>query len=300
MNISVVIPHYKEKGKLYANLKNNLPFLKECEVIVVNDYPAQSLTAEMGDLFPMVKVIENTSNLGFAGTVKVGIKQAHSPYILLLNNDVLLKDDSFIHVLKKFDQDNSLFAVSFKQLEQNGSYVGKNKIYWNNGFFQHSKDESGTQGINGWAEGGSMLFDKKKYDKIHGFDTLYSPFYWEDIDLSYRAWKAGYTIQFDSSVLVEHHHASTIATHFHQKYINTVAYRNQLITIWKNISDIGFLFQHVFFLIKNCITYPLKGHPEFIQGLWLALQLLPAIIKKRNQQSKLWKKTDRELFKQFI
>ncbi|PJE58197.1 MAG: glycosyltransferase family 2 protein, partial [Candidatus Portnoybacteria bacterium CG10_big_fil_rev_8_21_14_0_10_36_7] len=47
---------------------------------------------------------------------------------------------------------------------------------------------------------------------LNGFDELYSPFYWEDIDLSYRAWKTGYTVLFDPQVLVEHHHETTIRT----------------------------------------------------------------------------------------
>jgi GT2 family glycosyltransferase len=134
---------------------------------------------------------------------------------------------------------------------------------------------------------------------IHGFDTLYSPFYWEDIDLSYRAWKAGYTIRFDTHVLVEHHHESTIATYFQKSRIDTIAYRNQLITIWKNISDYRYFGEHILYLVKNLITYPFKGEMSFLKGFWMALLLLPQIITKRNQQKRLWKKTDREIFQQF-
>jgi len=297
--ISVVIPHYKGKEKLYKNLATNLPFLKNCEVIIVNDYPEVPLTEEMKNLHPSVVVIENKKNLGFAGAVSVGISQAKHPYIFLLNNDVVLKDDSYLSALTHFKEDEKLFAVSFKQIEKNGGHVGRNKIYWLKGFFRHDKGDPGTHGINGWAEGGSMIFEKKKYDILHGFDTLYSPFYWEDIDLSYRAWKAGYSIHFDSNVLVEHHHESTIATYFQKSKIDTIAYRNQLITIWKNISDIPYLFEHVIFLIKNLIVYPFKGHIAFVKGFWMAFLLLPQIMRKRNEQSELWGKTDREIFSQF-
>ena len=300
MNISIVIPQYKGKEKLYANLKKNMPFFAGCEVIVVNDYPDVPLTKEMHALFPTVKVIENPHNLGFAGAVAAGIKQTSAPYVFLLNNDVILGDNTFTHVLKEFDKDTNLFAVSFKQVEKDGGHVGRNTIFWHKGFFQHRKGDPGTHGINGWAEGGSMVFDKKKYESIHGFDTLFSPFYWEDIDLSYRAWKAGYTIRFDTSVVVEHHHESTIATYFQQSRIKTIAYRNQFITIWKNISDPLYLLEHCFFVIKNSIIYPMKGHSEFVSGLWMAIQLLPHIMKKRVRQQKIWKRTDREIFSKFI
>ena len=262
--ISVVIPQYKGKEKLYINLKHNLPYLKGCEVIVVNDYPEVSLTEEMSTLFPLVKVIENEENLGFAGAVSVGIASVKNQFVFLLNNDVLLNDDSFQKALSHFEKNKLLFAVSFRQTEKDESFVGRNEIYWERGFFQHRKGNAKISGINGWAEGGSMLFDKKKYDKINGFDTLFSPFYWEDIDLSYRAWKAGYSILFDASVTVQHHHESTITTHFHASKIKTIAYRNQLITIWKNISDGRMIWEHIFFLIKNIITYPFKGEREFV------------------------------------
>ncbi len=297
--ISVVIPQYKGKEKLYKNLSINFPYMKGCEVIVVNDYPEVPLTEEIAKLFPSVVVIENKKNLGFAGAVTVGIDAAKQPYIFLLNNDVVLKDDSYLSALDHFTVDKNLFAVSFKQIEKNGGHVGRNRIYWSHGFFRHSKGDPGTHGINGWAEGGSMIFEKKKYDRIHGFDTLYSPFYWEDIDLSYRAWKAGYTIYFDVHILVEHHHESTIATYFQKSRIDTVAYRNQLITIWKNISDFHYLGEHLLFLVKNLIVYPFKGEASFIKGFWMALLLLPKIVAKRNQQKKLWVKTDRQIFEQF-
>jgi len=297
--ISVVIPQYKGKEKLYKNLTVNLPYLKGCEVLVVNDYPDVPLTEEMAKLFPSVTVIENKKNLGFAGAVSVGIETAKYPYIFLLNNDVILKDDSYLSALTHFKEDKNLFAVSFKQIEKNGGHVGRNKIYWSHGFFRHSKGDPGTHGINGWAEGGSMIFDKKKYDVIHGFDTSYSPFYWEDIDLSYRAWRAGYSIFFDTHIIVEHHHESTIATYFQKSRINTIAYRNQLVTIWKNISDFGYFAEHIFYLIKNLIVYPFKGELPFLKGFWMALLLLPQIIAKRNQQRKLWVKTDSEIFELF-
>jgi GT2 family glycosyltransferase len=297
--ISVVIPHYKGKEKLYVNLKHNIPFLQGCEIIVVNDYPEVPLTSEMSELFPEVKVIENEKNLGFAGAVTVGISSVKNTFVFLLNNDVLLNDNSFQNAVSHFEKDKKLFAVSFRQTEKNGSFVGRNSIFWKNGFFQHSKADATKNGINGWAEGGSMLFDKNKYDTINGFDTLYSPFYWEDIDLSYRAWKAGYVILFDSTITVQHHHESTIATHFHASRIKTIAYRNQFITIWKNISDNGLIFEHLLHLMKNLITYPLRGEKEFVSGFWMAAQLSRSIMEKRDIQKKMWKKADREIFTLF-
>jgi len=298
--ISVVIPHYKGKEKLYANLTHNLPFFDNCEIIVVNDYPDVPLTSEMKKLFPQIKVIENEKNLGFAGAVRKGISQTKNKHVLLLNNDVLLNDDSFKKALEYFKKDDAIFAVSYRQTEKDGSYVGRNKIYWSKGFFYHSKADATKDGINGWAEGGSMLFDKQKYHIINGFDELYSPFYWEDVDLSYRAWKAGYTILFDIHTTVEHHHESTIATYFQASRVKTIAYRNQFITIWKNISDGKMIATHILYVFKNYMTALLKGNAPFIKGFWMAFLLLPKILSKRKDQKKTWKISDQKIFNKFI
>jgi len=297
--ISVVIPHYKDREKLYTNLKHNLPFLKGCEIIVINDFPDVPLKEEIGKMLPEVKVIENEKNMGFAGAVVVGISTVKNRFVLLLNNDVLLNNDSFQKALNHFEEDKNLFAVSFRQTEKNGEFVGRNTIVWNKGFLQHAKADATKSGINGWAEGGSMLFDKKKYDKINGFDALFSPFYWEDIDLSYRAWKAGYTILFDANITVQHHHESTIAAHFRSSQIKTIAYRNQFITIWKNISDGKMVGEHLLYLIKNLAIYSCKGEGEFARGFWMAAQLSREIMEKRDVQKTTWKKSDREIFEMF-
>ncbi len=297
--ISVVIPHYKGKEKLIENLSHNLPFLKGLDVIVVNDYPEIPLTEELNALFPTLRIIENSQNLGFAGAISKGIEAAKHAYVFLLNNDVLLHDNAFLNALTHFKKDKDLFAVSFCQTEKNGAQVGRNAIFWQKGFFQHRGFDSTKSGFTGWAEGGSMLVDKNKYFKIGGFDVGYSPFYWEDIDLSYRAWRSGYTVLFDAQIVVQHHHESTISTHFSSSRIRSISYRNQFLTIWKNITDTGMMWSHLFYTLRNLILYPLKGENEFVKGFWLAAQMAKEIMEKRSTQKKLWKRTDRDIFKLF-
>ena len=56
--LSVVIPTFKNEGELIKNLAHNLPFLKGCEVIVVNDNPEQSIEKRL-EVFPQIVLIEN-------------------------------------------------------------------------------------------------------------------------------------------------------------------------------------------------------------------------------------------------
>lgn len=292
--ITVIIPTFKNEEELIKNLKHNLPYLKDCEVIVINDNPAQSIKKSL-EIFPQIELIENQKNLGFAGAVHKGVMHAKSEYIMLLNSDVILNDTSYMKALISMQGDPKIFAISFAQKEKDGSIVGKNSIYWKGGFFQHKKASDLKKGINGWAEGGSCMINKRLYKEIGGFDPLYAPFYWEDIDISYRAWKAGYQIFFDPEITVQHHHESTIGKYFSREIIKSIAYRNQFIFIWKNIEDRALLFSHV---IRLLFSLPVMIFKDilYLKGFYEASLLLPKIIAKR-EQSKL---SDKEILNKFL
>lgn len=296
--ISVVIPVYKNKEQLLRNIHHNLRYLKNCEIIIVNDYPSESFHKELEDI-KSVKILTNERNLGFGLAVNRGVVSATHKHILLLNSDVLLHDTSYRLALPYFDQ-HEVFAVSFAQKEQNGSVVGKNSFFWRNGLFFHEKSRDNTLGINGWAEGGTCMIDRNKFLKLGGFDQLYFPFYWEDIDLSYRAWKMGYKILYDPDIHVEHHHASTISTYFTSSYIRNVSFRNQFIFIWKNITDNQLIFSHLLYLLPNVIYYLLKQEYAFIRGFTQALPKIRRVIEKRNYDRKSIVKSDKEILNQFI
>lgn len=295
MKLSVIIPTYKNSDSLKKNLQHNLQFLTNCEVIVVNDYPSDSIKEILSDI-PNIKVIENEKNLGFGPTVNTGVTAATGDYILLLNSDVLLYDDSYKKAIRYFT-DNLVFAVSFAQKEATDEIVGKNKLFWLNGFLQHSKVEDLTFGVNGWAEGGSCIIHKKKFDELKGFDPIYSPFYWEDIDLSYRAWKKGYKIFFDPQVVVEHHHETTIKAFFNKKIIKTIAYRNQILCIWKNIHDTNLMVSHIMNLSIHVVRAAISGDTVFLRGFAQALKRLQTVLKSRKEVTQ--KVKDHEILSQF-
>jgi GT2 family glycosyltransferase len=280
--ISVVIPVYKNTEEFLKNLRKNLSYFNTYEVIVINDDPSKSIAAEMKQ-FPAVKLYENEKNMGFGQTVNIGVKRAKNPYILLLNTDVILKNESFKKLVPEFKKNPELFGVSFAQIEKDGSTVGKNRFYWKWGFFYHEKSPNNEFGLNAWAEGGSCLLDKEKFLELHGFDALYSPFYWEDIDLSYRAWKKGYKVVFDPAVVVEHHHGGTTDKFIQSNFKNTTAARNHYIFIWKNITDENLLWQHILLLPFNLLYFTVKGDKYLLKGFLKAVMRLPEILKSRRK-----------------
>jgi len=296
MEISVIIPTFKNTEVLIKNLRHNLPYLEGCQVIVVNDDPSESINEALQE-FLAVTLIENSINKGFSGAVNSGAAQAAGTYLLLLNNDVKLLNDSYKTGLKQFESDTNLFAISFAQKEFDGSIVGKNELYWEQGFLQHRKAKNNDVGINGWAEGGSSLVDKSKFDELHGFDELYAPFYWEDVDLSYRAGRAGYSVLFNPKILVEHHHETTISAQFTKNKITSIAYRNQLMFNWKVLTSWSMIYHHKLHLFKRVIKSILKGDTIFLEGFLQASLRVPQVMMKRRTVARV--STDYEILKRF-
>lgn len=298
MNISVIIPVYRNSDLFLKNLKNNIKFLSNCEIIVVNDYIGESLKDKLKDYQDII-LIENNKNKGFGNTINIGVNKAKHKYILLLNSDVVLTNEDYKNAIHYFENNTDLFAVSFSQKEKDGSIVGRNTIYWQKGMMNHKKANNISFGNNAWAEGGSCIIDKHKFNNLNGFDPIYSPFYWEDIDLSYRALKTGYKILFDPSIQVIHYHESTIGKYFDKKYIKTIGLRNQLIFIWKNIFDTNLVLKHIFFLPYYFIYFLIKLDFSFLNAFFQAISKLDITCKKRKEQKKSIKLTDMEILLKF-
>src|SRR3989338_4497378 len=190
--VSIIIPVYKNYEMFFKNLEINKKYFDGCEVIIMNDYPQENITKKVKKICPEAIIVNNKKNLGFAGNVNRGVLKATRNYILLMNSDVVLKDNSFLNALDYFKKNRKLFAVGFAQIEKDGKIVGANRGYFKNGLINHSLLSSNIYHLtsNFWAEGGSSILKKKLFIDLGLLDELLNPFYWEDIDLSYISLKS--------------------------------------------------------------------------------------------------------------
>lgn len=266
--ISVIIPFYKDQKLLYTNLLYNKKFLSGCEIIVVNDSPEVSIVKELQKIDRSVIVVTNPKNLGFGPTINAGVKKSSRTFVFLLNMDVVLKDNSFLRALNHFKSNTHLFGVSFAQKEKNGAIVGANEGYFHNGMFHHRAKNSLVICPTLWPEGGSCLISRNLFLSLTGYDADYAPFYWEDVDLGYRAQKKGLVSLFDPTIVVEHHHETIIGSHFTNEQITTIATRNQFLFIWKNIRGAR-LVKHILLLPYLLVSQ--RQNRYFIKGFELAL-----------------------------
>lgn len=165
----------------------------------------------------LLKVIALNTNQRFAAAVNIGFLFAQNEQVFLINNDVVPQKQCLSEFQAKFADD--VFAVTCLEYESldKKEKSGKNKLWFERGLFVHSKADTFTAGETAWASGGSSLFSRSKWLELKGFDKLFYPAYWEDIDISYRAHKRGWKVLFEPKAIVYHRHETTNTDVFGQK-----------------------------------------------------------------------------------
>ena len=63
-----------------------------------------------------------------------------------------------------------------------------------------------------FASGGSTMFRRRQFIELGGFDPIFAPFYYEDVELSFRAWKRGWSVHYEPASTIRHQFSSTIGS----------------------------------------------------------------------------------------
>lgn len=297
--ISIVIPNYNGADLLRKNLPTVIKYCPGSEIIVVDDGSVDNSVTLLHKRFKKVKVIRLRKNMGFANAANVGVKEAKSKIILLINTDVIPRKNFLKPALKYFN-DEKTFAVGLEdQSHENGKIIprGRGSAMFKKGFVEHFAAIP-QRGITFWTSGGSSLFNREKFLKLGGFDTTYKPFYWEDIDLGFRAWRSGYNCYFEPLAKVDHfHEEGAIKKNSSNFFIRTVSYKNQFLFVWKNIKSYDFSLLHLIWLPYHFAKATTKADLTFFYGFALALFSLPNLLKTLSKDQFII--SEREVFKIF-
>ncbi|MBL7078342.1 glycosyltransferase family 2 protein [Candidatus Shapirobacteria bacterium] len=313
--ISIVIPVWNGKKLLEKNLPQVFKALpKGCEVIIIDDGSTDGSTEYLQKLqitnskiqasskfqtsnikhqasnnkhqTSNFKVIFNKKNKGFVYTANRGVREAGGELIVLLNTDVIPQKDFLTPALKHFE-DEKVFAVSLAEQD-----YGWAKIWWRGGFI-HIGDGGKSRGshVCAWASGGTGVFRKKMWRELGGFDSLYSPYYWEDFDLGFRAWKKGWKIIWEPKAKVLHKHEASTSK-VSRSYVDLIRERNQLLFIWKNIDNFWMQFTNLFGMALRAGL-----GPNYLKVIGAARKQYRLFGKPKDKNTKLTAKEVIRLFK---
>lgn len=212
--LSVVIVNYNVKHFIEQCLFSVLKASENiaCEVFVVDNNSVDGSVTLIQEKFPQVNLIVNKVNTGFSVANNQALKIAKGEYVLLLNPDTVVQEDTFSKILAFMDAHPEAGGLGVKMLDGQGNFAPESKrglptpevafykMFGFARFFPKSK-RFGKYHLSYMSEdefseidvmsGAFMLIRKTVLDKIGFLDETFF-MYGEDIDLSYRIKLAGY------------------------------------------------------------------------------------------------------------
>jgi len=277
------------------------------ELIISDDGSRDDTAEQLPREFPTLQVVRNETNRGFAAACNQGFAVCRYPVVALLNNDVEISPEYFVHMAAHF-RDPKVFAVTAKVFEwdekifTNGGRFGRfRRGFWSVYFNYDAHGPRAADWIqemrllSAYAIGGFATYDRRKLEELGGFCELLSPFHWEDVDLSYRGWKRGWEVRYEPRSQARHRTSATIDAHYRKKHVDAVSLRNRLLFHWVNLHSPSYLAAHVGMLILLCLSRGLVLDHYFYRALWSALGKLPEARRLRARERSQSRCSDREI-----
>jgi GT2 family glycosyltransferase len=226
MDLSVIIVNYNVRQFLENALASTYRAMEglQGEVFVVDNASDDGSIEMVKTKFPHVLLIENQANVGFAKANNAALKQAKGRYVLLLNPDTIVQEDTFKVMIRFFDENPDAGLAGCKILNPDGTFqlpcrrsfptpwVAFTKIFGLSTLLPKSKlfgkynltylNEDETYEVD--AVSGSLMFLRREaYEKVGGLDESFF-MYGEDLDWCYRISKSGYKVYYIHSTKIIH------------------------------------------------------------------------------------------------
>ena len=227
MDLSIIIVNYNVRHFLEQCLHSVRKASEntECEVFVVDNNSADGSCSMVIEQFPEVKLIRNLHNAGFSAANNQAIRQSRGKYVLLLNPDTLVEEDTFTRCLTFMKGHPDAGALGVKMINGNGKLLPESKRalptpgtaffkmsglsvlfprsqLFNRYYLGHLDDSTTSEAEI--ISGAFMFIRKEALEKTGLMDETFF-MYGEDIDLSYRILKAGYKNYYFPEVKIIHY-----------------------------------------------------------------------------------------------
>ncbi|MEZ4722760.1 MAG: glycosyltransferase [Flavobacteriales bacterium] len=227
MKLSIIIVNYNVRHFLENCLNSVIPAIHslQAEVMVVDNASTDDSPEMMRSKFPQVEYIYLNENLGFSKGNNMAIKKAKGEYILLLNPDTVVQEDTFTKCVQYMDSNPKVGGLGVHMIDGEGKFLPESKrglptpavafykVFGLSSLFPKSKrfagyhlgylDEYECHKVD-VLSGAFMMMRKSVLDQVGMLDEEYF-MYGEDIDLSYRIIKGGYENHYFPETTIIHY-----------------------------------------------------------------------------------------------
>lgn len=235
MQVSVIIVNYKVRYFLELCVSSVKAALRgiQGEIIVVDNHSDDGSCTMLAEKFPDVIRIENKENTGFSKANNQGVALARGQYVLILNPDTVIAEDTIAKLLHFYEEKDHLGLCGVKLIDGTGNFLPESKrsipTPWISlqKMFGISNAKKGKYYATHIGEnetgkvdvlvGAFMFVSRQKYLEAGGFDEAYF-MYGEDIDLSYKMLQKGYDNYYFPQTQIIHYKGESTAKNL--QYLN--------------------------------------------------------------------------------
>ena len=296
MVISIVIPNYNGVDLLRENLPTLIASLKEAgetyEVIVVDDYSSDASVEFLHKQYPDIRVIVNERNYGFGRTCNVGIAAANSEFTCVVNTDVQFKEQYFknaLEVLRRTDAFATLGDIHNCIDGHWDIHRTAGQLNFKRGLIRFTTASELNPSRFGWRSGDQFLglgccfvARTEELKELGGFNEIFIPFYWEDVDLCLRAFKAGLKVEYCYDCPVVHYASGTIGRTRTNIKRRLVSQRNKFLFTWIHMTTKSERLLHAWYLFYSVALRWLVLDWKFY------ISLSAAAIRYHRRRDKMW------------
>lgn len=271
-DISIVTVNYNGFRDTCDLIESLQARVRSCtyELIVVDNGSRRNEAFLLQQRYPRIRAFRSEENLGFAGGNNLGIRQAQSDYILLLNNDTYVRDDS-LHYLRATLENNPqigavspkiLFAFSPACIQYAGftpmkRYTLRNRTL---GFGETDEGQYDVPRPTFFLHGAALMFKKELLRTVGSMSEIFF-LYYEEMDWCSRISRSGYQLWYQPRCTVYHKESRSAGAHSPLKAYYLC--RNRLLYAWRNRNGrdryIALIYLLAFAIPKNLMVNLLKG-----------------------------------------
>ena len=246
MTCAIVILNWNGKELLQQFLPSVVAHTTEAAVYVVDNASSDDSVAFLQENFPMVSVVQNPTNLGYAGGYNYALQHISADVYCLLNSDVRVTEGWLKPILPLFDNPavamvqpkirDAKNPAYFEYAGAAGGYIDKYGFpYCRGRVFDRVEEDKGqydTEASIFWASGACLFVRRDAYLQVGGLDERFFA-HMEQIDLCWRWLRSGYEVRYTPNSTIYHLGGATLSTSNARKvYLN---FRNNLLMLYKNL-----------------------------------------------------------------
>ena len=274
--VTVVIPNYNGikyiRGCMDAlRLQKELPF----DTIVIDNGSKDGSLEVLQEEYGEARVIALKENTGFDYAVNLGIKESQTPYVILLNNDTVVKPGFVQALVEAIEEAEDIFSVSSMMLSMQDESIiddagdGYSLLGWAYARGKGLPAKQFEKKVEIFAAcGGAAIYRKSIIEEIGDFDENHFA-YLEDIDIGYRAQIYGYRNIYEPRAKVIHAGSATSGSRYNE-FKTRLSSANNAYMIGKNMPLLQLLINLPFlflgFLVKACFFARKKMGMLYIKG----------------------------------